>query len=236
MNMASDSLAATIQTDSYLRQRLAPRPGDSLYLHLSDLRLALERLRTDEPIALLDYGSGGSPYRSLFPNAKYRRADFLQASADRLDYLLDEYSRVDERSETFDFILSTQVAEHVTDPEIYFAECYRLLKPGGTLYCTTHGAFEEHGVPYDFQRWTLDGLRRDLEKAGFTIARAEKLTTGPRALLFQIDHLLELLRAPNYSALGFALGVIRRLIRRFRVQLHNQCDRHFADCRLVSEQ
>jgi hypothetical protein len=48
--------------------------------------------------------------------------------------------------------------------------------------------------------------------------------------------LLELLRAPNRSAFGFALGVMRRLIRRFRVQLHKQCDRHFADCRVVSEQ
>jgi len=236
MNSTSNTLATTIQTDYYLRQRMAPQPGDSLYLHLADLRLAIEHLRSDAPLTLLDYGSGGSPYRSLFPRADYRRADFLQADADQLDYLLDEYSRVQEESQTFDLILSTQVAEHVTDPAIYFAECFRLLKPGGRLYCTTHGTFEDHGVPYDFQRWTAAGLRRDLTKAGFEIISLEKLTTGPRALLFQIDHLLNILRAPNRSPLGVALGIVRRLIARFRRQFHQQCDLHLSQHRVVAEQ
>src|SRR5262245_35870312 len=112
MSRTSESLATTIQTDDYLRQRMAPQPGDSLYLHLADLRLAIDRIRTDERLAILDYGSGGSPYRSLFTNADYRRADFLQADSDQLDYVLDEYSRMEEESKTFDLILSTQVAEH----------------------------------------------------------------------------------------------------------------------------
>src|SRR5262249_6192357 len=155
-----------------------------------------------------DYGSGGSPYRSLFPRADYRRADFLQADSDQLDYVLDAYSRVQQESQTFDLILSTQVAEHVTHPAVYFAECLRLPQPGRRLYCMTHGTFEDHGVPYDFQRWTADGLARDITKAGFDIIRLEKLTTGPRALLFQIDHLLNTLRAPKNSALGLALWIV----------------------------
>lgn len=235
MGTASASLATIIQTDYYLRQRLAPQPGDSLYLHLSDLRLALEQIKSAEPMALLDYGSGGSPYRSLFPNAIYHRADFLQATSDRLDYQLDEYSRVDERSGTFDFIISTQVAEHVTDPVIYFTECYRLLKPGGALYCTTHGVFEDHGCPYDFQRWTADGLRRDLTNAGFAIERLEKHTTGPRALLFQLDYHLGLLVAPRRSLLGMALWLARWFMVRFRPRIHKQCDRYFDHCRVVTE-
>ena len=235
MSTAPDLLASTIQSAGYLRQRLAPRPGESLYLHLADLRLAIDRIRSAEPLMILDYGSGGSPYRSLFPNADYRRADLLQADQDQLDYVLDQYSRIHAEAEMFDLILSTQVAEHVTDPAIYFAECYRLLKPGGRLFCTTHGTFEDHGVPYDFQRWTADGLRRDISKAGLEIIRVEKLTTGPRALLFQIDHLLNALRAPRNTALGVALWLIRRLIIRFRVQLHTQCDQHLTRHRVVSE-
>jgi SAM-dependent methyltransferase len=235
MSAVRHSLASDIQTDEYLRQRLAPRPGDRFYLHLADLRLALERLRTDLPLEILDYGAGGSPYRSLFPNARYRRADFLQSEADQLDYVLDEHSRVGERAATFDLIISTQVAEHVVDPARYFAECYRLLKPGGMLYCTTHGVFEDHGCPYDFQRWTADGLRRDLTNAGFTIDRLEKHTTGPRALLFQLDYHLALLVAPRRSLLGMALWLVRSFMVRFRDRIHRQCDRYFDHCRVVAE-
>lgn len=218
-----------------LRRRSAPRPGDRDYLHLSDLRLAMERLRSDQPLDILDYGAGGSPYRPLFPNARYRRADFPSERAGDVDYVLDDLGRVDERDGTFDLILSTQVAEHVEDPARYFAECHRLLKPGGALYCTTHGAFEDHGCPYDFQRWTADGLRRDLERAGFTVVRLEKHTTGPRALLFQIDSHLGLLAASRRTAMGLAFWLVRRFVERFRARIHAQCDRHMAAHRVVDE-
>lgn len=235
MTTTSHTLASAIQTDAYLRQRLAPRPGDAYYLHLSDLRLALDRIQSAAPIAVLDYGAGGSPYRSLFPNARYRRADFLHSEGDQLDYVLDEHSGVGERAATFDLIISTQVAEHLVEPAHYFAECYRLLKPGGRLYCTTHGVFEDHGCPYDFQRWTADGLRRDLTNAGFAIERLEKHTTGPRALLFQLDYHLGLLVAPRRSLLGMALWLARWFMVRFRARIHKQCDRYFDHCRVVTE-
>src|SRR6187431_2690649 len=99
-----------IQDKDYLRERLEPRSGDPDYIHLSDLLMALEEFRTDEAITILDYGCGGSPYRSLFPNAEYKRADFVEM--DDLDYVIGGDSRVDERDSTFDLILSTQVAEH----------------------------------------------------------------------------------------------------------------------------
>ena len=72
------NLGEHMSSDEYLRERLHPEYGDLTYLHLADLRLALEAIRTDRVIHLLDYGCGGSPYRSLFPNAIYKRADYLQ--------------------------------------------------------------------------------------------------------------------------------------------------------------
>ena len=125
-----------IRQNAYVEERLHPKRGRLDYLPLADLRLALETFRTDRAITILDYGCGGSPYRSLFPNAIYKRADYLQDGVDRLDYVLSEDSRVKEADNKFDFILSTQVLEHVGSPTIYLAECFRLLKPGGTLYIT----------------------------------------------------------------------------------------------------
>lgn len=228
---APDGRPEALEDASYNRQRSNPLPGDhGYYLHLSDLHIALQQFSTMASLVILDYGCGGSPYRLLFPNADYRRADI--GSGDDLDYELDSTGHIPESAATFDLILSTQVVEHVKDPAVYFAECYRLLKPGGRVICTTHGTFEEHGCPADYQRWTVFGLQRDLEAAGFRITSVSKLTTGPRAVLFLIDR--GWLRAPVKGPLGYFLILFRAIIKLGRPLLHRMCDASLADYRVVS--
>ena len=70
-------------------------------------------------------------------------------------------------------VLSTQVLEHVGDVQGYLREAHRLLRPGGLLFCSTHGAFILHRHPTDYRRWTVDGLRYELEQAGFAVERVE---------------------------------------------------------------
>lgn len=159
--------------------RLTPSYFNDCYLVWVDLRDFIKSNGTDKPIRILDYGAGGSPYRSFFPNADYRRADITKNSS--LDYHIRADSTIAEADETFDLILSTQVAEHVVNPDVYFKECFRLLKKGGKLILTTHGIWEEHASPYDFQRWTEEGFRRDLTRAGFNQMDIYKLTCGLRA-------------------------------------------------------
>jgi len=179
------NLSEEIIDNEYLRERLDPRFGDPLYIHLSDLRVAMELVRTDERVRLLDYGAGGSPYRALFPNAEYLRADYLESPG--LNYIVGADSRVDEKSDSFDIVLSTQVLEHVQEAGTYLSEAFRLLKPGGVFICTTHGTYEEHGCPHDFHRWTADGLREEIACQGFEIDKVIKMTTGPRAVMFLME-------------------------------------------------
>jgi SAM-dependent methyltransferase len=62
--------------------------------------------------------------------------------------------------ESFDFVLSDQVLEHVEgSPENAVRECYRILKPGGVTALTTCLINPVHGAPRDFWRFTPDGLR-----------------------------------------------------------------------------
>jgi SAM-dependent methyltransferase len=232
MNAAHEVIAQQLAATGYQRERLDPQPGDPLYLHLADLRRALETVRTDAPVRVLDYGCGSSPYRSLFPGADYRRADFLDTGD--LDYRLDEDSRVPEIDASFDLILSTQVLEHVAQPAAYLRECLRLLKPGGRLVLTTHGLFEDHGCPYDFQRWTADGLRLALVQAGFKAVRLHKLTTGPRAVLMLMDQSAGSFHSPTAGfGLRVLLAIYRRGLIRFRAALHRAWDRAFAACPMV---
>jgi SAM-dependent methyltransferase len=114
---------------------------------------------------------------------------------------------------SFDIVLSTQVLEHVSQPAHYVAECFRVLKPGGYLVLTTHGLFEEHGCPYDYQRWTADGLHLLLQNANFRIKGIKKLTCGPRALCLFINQGLSQMRAPIWSLFGLVMWCLRSLWR-----------------------
>lgn len=220
-----------LEADDYVRERLRPNASSSLYLHLLDLRESICPFGTSERIRILDYGCGGSPYRSLFRNSEYIRADFTPCK--RLDFLLPSDSSIPLPDCSFDMVLSTQVLEHVPEPDHYLKESFRVLKPGGSLVLTTHGIFQDHGCPYDFWRWTADGLRLLLERVGFQIKGAKKLTCGPRALCCLANQSVKQLRAPKSSLFGFLTWGLRGLWR-FNPSWLNRCaDKYFDKYSIV---
>ena len=233
MNEHKLSELTGIISDAHLRERIAPRPGDGLYLHLSDLRLALQAHATEARVDILDFGAGSSPYRSLFPNANYRRADFPIGDGAGLDYVLNESLTVAAPDNSFDVVISTQVLEHVVEPEKYLRECLRLLRPGGKLVLTTHGIFADHPCPFDLHRWTADGLSAICEKSGFTGAKTVKLTADARALLFLYDCYGRRLHRREWTFFSTLFAVIFRLHGWLRPALHRWADHFFPAARVV---
>lgn len=231
-----EHLADIISDESYLRQRQNPDLKDEYYLVLSDLKLALRQVASNDSLRILDYGCGGSPYQQLFPNAVYQRADYVSSPDTIIDYLLDEDSRISAPDDSFDLVITTQVAEHVSNPEVFFSECFRVLRKGGKLICTTHGQWEDHGCPYDFQRWTAEGLKRDVKKQGFEVQDCYKLTTGPRALLAQVISQCGHLHGGRKSITGFILTLFREAVKKFRRKLHSHADWQYKNFRVVQEQ
>lgn len=229
--MNIDSTAEELAQDEYLRQRWNPRPGDPHYLPLVDLKRALEQFSISGNATVLDFGCGGSPYRGLFGKSEYRRADYLEGSG--LDYLIVDGKPLNEKEETFDIVLSTQVLEHVDDYRSYLRECYRLLKKGGRLLLSTHGTFPDHPCPTDYQRWTADGLVRDLKTAGFGNVSPYKLTTGPRAVLYFYEQQRDLIRLPRKRVLGACNELFRWLMGRRLDGFHRLADQAFPGCRVV---
>lgn len=214
---ASQSLLSGLADASYLRERSDPRRGDTFYLHLSDLLLVLRGHATEARITILDFGCGGSPYRFLFPNADYKRADFKGVPG--VDLEIEESGQVAATDRTFDLVLSTQVLEHCPSPLAYLRECHRVLKPQGRLVLSTHGLFEEHGCPNDFTRWTEDGLRRLLAEASFRVTSVSRLTMGPRAVIMLLQRSVERITAHGRSlpARGLWLACRRFLLLRRRL-------------------
>jgi SAM-dependent methyltransferase len=225
-------LATTLATDEYTRVRLGPLPQDYLYLHLSDLRSALGMAATERYTKILDFGCGGSPYQSLFPCESYHRADFVKVAG--IDFMVSEDSLVpDAQSEAYDLVLSTQVLEHLSSPTNYLQESARLLKPGGTLVLTTHGTFPEHGVPYDYLRWTSDGLRRLVAQTGFEDIQIFKMTTGPRAVMQLAEDYWVRFREAARGPKSFFWNLLDRFFVSQTERRNLWMDKHFPECRLA---
>ena len=123
---------------------------------------------------------------------------------------------------------------HVQNPMKYLHECYRVLKPGGYLVLTTHGTYEDHACPHDYWRWTVFGLQRIVEEAGFKVRAVKKATTGPRAAVFLSEREQWELNFTSHrlydGLLSFGIRVGRRLGSR---RLHEAADRSFPNHRVV---
>lgn len=216
-------------TQDLVRERLWPSISDRDYLCLGDLRFALERAATTSSLRILDLGCGTSPYRQLFPNCDYRRADL--EGTPNIDYTLDVPETIP--SDFFDVVLSTQVLEHVREPDQYLRLALRVLKPDGKLVLTTHGMFEEHACPEDYYRWTALGLGYVLEKCGFSNIRSWKVTTQQRASAFLIMRYFGLLGLKRRTLGGLCAALTNRFMRFFTPYIHRWLDRHAGDCRVV---
>lgn len=157
-------------------ERLHPPRTSRIYWHLSCLRRAIEDVISDfvppgGAASLVDYGCGNMPYRPLFDGrvATYIGCDFPGNEA--ADRTITDPDRIPVEDRSADFVLSTQVLEHVGDPARYLAECRRVLKGGGRLILTTHGVWRYHPDPRDYWRWTSAGLKKIVADAGFEVVR-----------------------------------------------------------------
>lgn len=78
-------------------------------------------------------------------------------------------------SQSFDSILLLDVLEHLHDPIICIEEVKRVLKPGGIFYLQVPFMYPEHDAPFDYQRWTHNGLRWMVDRHAFEICLLKSL-------------------------------------------------------------
>lgn len=156
------------------RERRAPTRADRAYLTLGTLARQIgdqvdRRYAGRRDLRVLDVGCGAKPYLPLVAHraSSYRGIDSVPGpyvddvgSAEDLPYA----------DGSFDLVLCTQVLEHLHRPEAALAEIHRVLAPGGTALCSTHGVYLYHPDPpgsgQDFWRWTHSGLELLFRRAG----------------------------------------------------------------------
>ncbi len=121
---------------------------------------------------VLDVGAGCSPYEGYFSHCEYVSQDVCDKNA-QFNYahidIKSEIYRIPVKKESFDYILCTQVLEHLKHPHKAFREMHRLLKPRGQLWVTCPLTWEMHDIPYDYFRYTQYALQMLGEDNGFKV-------------------------------------------------------------------
>ena len=101
-----------------------------------------------------------------------------------LDYVVDAHALPFEDN-TFDFVYSLAVFEHLHSPWIAAEEIFRVLKPGGKVYILTAFMQHLHGYPHHYFNMTSSGLSRIFKD--FQIKRCGP---SPYCPLTQLGHVI----------------------------------------------
>ena len=143
--------------------RREPKVTQRDYLTLNRLSKLLkngvEKYLLEQKATILDLGCGRKPYQPFFlgRSALYLGVDI--APSESTDILCD-CEKLPFRGSYFSACSCLQVLEHTDDPMAVIDEIFRVLKPNGSLFLSTHGNWPVHGSPYDYWRWTEHGLRK----------------------------------------------------------------------------
>jgi SAM-dependent methyltransferase len=130
----------------------------------------------------LDVGCGGQPFRQRLELLGYRYTGFdvTQNKTGNVDILgvIDGTLPAELLDRApFDFILCTEVLEHVADWNAAFENLATLLCPGGRLLVTCPAFFPAHETPYDYWRPTAYTLSYYAGRVALRLAHQESAGT-----------------------------------------------------------
>ncbi len=150
--------------------------------------------------------------------AQYRFASSLPEHPQNPRYLLADWLRNDLPSAAFDTAISVESSEHMPDKAAFFAQAYRVLRPGGRLViCAWLAAEDPSGSQI---RWLLEPICREgrmpgmgseseyrtwLNDAGFVLENFADLTPRVKKTwpICVGRFLLKLVRRPTYARFLF---------------------------------
>jgi SAM-dependent methyltransferase len=169
-----DSRQSAIATDAPLRPALHERTRYEPHLPQEEFIVPILRREIESCIAhyaappigaakAVDIGCGGQPFRELLQQIGYSYCgvDVNPDGGPAVDVLWAADEPLPEellRRGPFDFLLCTEVIEHVADLRAAFANFGRLLGPGGRALITAPFVYQLHEEPYDFCRPTLHAI------------------------------------------------------------------------------
>ncbi|MBK9212935.1 MAG: class I SAM-dependent methyltransferase [Saprospiraceae bacterium] len=147
----------TILRDWVLKSRIALKYFH-FNEHLRDCWVQAQALKVPNGSKVLDVGAGSCPYRNYFSHCQYKTHDFAELKEEQLRFykgygnldFVSDISSIPVEDNTFDYVLCTEVLEHVPEPILAIKEFARILKPGGKAIITAPLLAGIHQEPYNF--------------------------------------------------------------------------------------
>lgn len=109
---------------------------------------------------VLNVGSGGEIMKTILRSAQ-PKVEILSSDIDpnRSPDVVDDITDTLFDDSSFDYVICSEVLEHVRDPFRASENILRILKPGGQAFISTPFQFPTHDAPHDYFRYTEYGLR-----------------------------------------------------------------------------
>lgn len=103
----------------------------------------------------------------------YPKAVFIQTEVPPFNGIADN---------TYDYVVSFQVIEHIKNDDLFVKEIQRVLKPGGKFLCTTPNIkMSLARNPWHIREYTIDGLKKLMLKH-FSAVDTKGVFGGPKAM------------------------------------------------------
>lgn len=128
------------------------------YLLESSLKKIFSKIRDRNSI--IDLGSPDSRHLYLYSDFEHYKIADLNPSSKNVLYV-DLNCKLPFKTGIFDYILAAEVLEYISNQEVFFSECHRILKPGGKLILSTPMFANLHD---DLIRLTEKALRLKLHE------------------------------------------------------------------------
>lgn len=158
--------------DTFLNPSMSPDTMDIFWMRKSILNKLKEFLQKCSG-TVLDVGCGEMPYKSLILNqpkvTRYLGLD-IENPTYQANVKPDIYwdgTLIPLPDESIDYVVATELFEHIPDLNAILREIHRVLKPGGSIFFTVPFLWPLHDMPQDEYRYTPFSLKRILLQSGY---------------------------------------------------------------------
>jgi ubiquinone/menaquinone biosynthesis C-methylase UbiE len=109
-----------------------------------------------------------------------------------VDIFADAY-HIPTDDDSFDFILCTQVLEHLERPQDALIEFFRVLRKDGYVFISVPFVWHLHEQPRDFFRYTEFGLRYMADQTGFEVIMIKNYGGYAMSVMSEIAYCIDFL-------------------------------------------